>query len=190
MAPEVLEGAINFSRDSFLRIDMYACGLVLWELASRCNHLQDDSVPGAPVPITPQDYKVPFEEEILHPTLEQMQDLVVNRKARPVIKELWTSKEAHPGMADLIATIRDCWDQDAEARLSASNVKERVKVMREQRRRGAASSSASHGPASGLSNGHALPPYSENGHVEHHELQPLIVSNGSVNPVDDGDDVS
>ena len=36
MAPEVLEGAINFQRDSFLRIDMYAMGLVLWELAARC----------------------------------------------------------------------------------------------------------------------------------------------------------
>lgn len=36
MAPEVLEGAINFQRDSFLRIDMYAMGLVLWELVSRC----------------------------------------------------------------------------------------------------------------------------------------------------------
>ena len=37
MAPEVLEGAINFNRDAFLRIDMYACGLVLWELLSRCS---------------------------------------------------------------------------------------------------------------------------------------------------------
>ena len=37
MAPELLEGAINFSRDAFLRIDMYACGLVLWEIASRCS---------------------------------------------------------------------------------------------------------------------------------------------------------
>ena len=36
MAPEVLEGAINFNRDAFLRIDMYACGLVLWEMVSRC----------------------------------------------------------------------------------------------------------------------------------------------------------
>lgn len=36
MAPEVLEGAINFQRDAFLRIDMYALGLVLWELVSRC----------------------------------------------------------------------------------------------------------------------------------------------------------
>lgn len=37
MAPEVLEGAINFQRDAFLRIDMYACGLVLWEMLSRCS---------------------------------------------------------------------------------------------------------------------------------------------------------
>lgn len=36
MAPEVLEGAINFQRDAFLRIDMYAVGLVLWEMVSRC----------------------------------------------------------------------------------------------------------------------------------------------------------
>ena len=36
MAPEILERAICFNQDSFLRIDMYACGLVLWELMSRC----------------------------------------------------------------------------------------------------------------------------------------------------------
>jgi serine/threonine protein kinase len=47
MAPEVLEGAINFTRDSFLRIDMYACGLVLWELASRCT-VQDVSFAAPP----------------------------------------------------------------------------------------------------------------------------------------------
>ena len=54
MAPEVLEGAINFNRDAFLRIDMYACALVLWELLSRCRG-QD-----APVP----EYLLPFEEEV------------------------------------------------------------------------------------------------------------------------------
>ena len=37
MAPEVLEGAINFTRESFLYIDVYAFALVLWELASRCS---------------------------------------------------------------------------------------------------------------------------------------------------------
>lgn len=43
MAPEVLEGAINFQRDAFLRIDMYAMGLVLWELVSRCSETEGKS---------------------------------------------------------------------------------------------------------------------------------------------------
>ncbi len=41
MSPEVLEGAVNFQREAFMRIDMYACGLVLWEIATRC--VVDDS---------------------------------------------------------------------------------------------------------------------------------------------------
>ena len=55
MAPEVLEGAINFSRDAFLRIDMYACALVLWELASRCKMTGED--------FQVFEYKLPFEAE-------------------------------------------------------------------------------------------------------------------------------
>ena len=39
MAPEVLEGAISFYQESFLRIDVYAFGLILWEIASRCEIL-------------------------------------------------------------------------------------------------------------------------------------------------------
>lgn len=80
MAPEVLEGAINFTRDAFLRIDMYACGLVLWELASRCTAQYN------PVP----EYRLPFEEEVgQHPTLEDMQESVVQRKVRPTIPDSW-----------------------------------------------------------------------------------------------------
>lgn len=83
MAPEVLEGAINFTRDSFLRIDMYACGLVLWELVSRCT-FGDFNV---------GDYRLPFEEEVgLHPTLEDMQESVVHKKERPHIPEIWKSQ--------------------------------------------------------------------------------------------------
>lgn len=44
MAPEVLEGAINFHRDAFLRIDVYALGLVLWELLSRCTAADGESL--------------------------------------------------------------------------------------------------------------------------------------------------
>ena len=63
MAPEVLEGAIHFSRDSFLRIDMYACGLVLWECATRCKLGQSPA----------EEYKLPYEAEANNPSLEVMQ---------------------------------------------------------------------------------------------------------------------
>ena len=36
MAPEVLDGAIAFQRESFMRIDVYALALVMWEMVSRC----------------------------------------------------------------------------------------------------------------------------------------------------------
>ncbi|XP_020712130.2 activin receptor type-2A isoform X2 [Athalia rosae] len=117
MAPEVLEGAINFTRDSFLRIDMYACGLVLWELASRCT-TQDGPI---------GDYRLPFEEEVgLHPTLEDMQESVVVKRERPLILETWRK---HPGLLALCDTMEECWDHDAEARLSASCVMERVVTL-------------------------------------------------------------
>ena len=118
MAPEVLEGAINFSRDAFLRIDMYACGLVLWEIATRCNILE-----------TPTDYKLPFEAEASpHPSLEEISDLVVNRKVRPELKKSWRQ---HPGLSILCDTVEECWDHDAEARLSASCVVERLAMMKQ-----------------------------------------------------------
>ncbi|XP_052861240.1 activin receptor type-2A [Anopheles cruzii] len=114
MAPEVLEGAINFTRDAFLRIDVYACGLVLWELVSRC------TVHGGPV----DEYRLPFEAELgPHPTLEEMQENVVMKKLRPRIFDAWRN---HSGLNAICETMEDCWDHDAEARLSSSCVLERL----------------------------------------------------------------
>lgn len=113
MAPEVLEGAINFTRDAFLRIDVYACGLVLWEMVSRCD-----------TAVVSSEYSLPFETELgLHPTLDQMQENVVMKKLRPRIPEHWRS---HPGLSSICDTMEECWDHDAEARLSSSCVMERI----------------------------------------------------------------
>uniref|UniRef100_A0A6Q2XPZ1 Serine/threonine-protein kinase receptor n=1 Tax=Esox lucius TaxID=8010 RepID=A0A6Q2XPZ1_ESOLU len=118
MAPEVLEGAINFQRDAFLRIDMYAMGLVLWELVSRCK--------AADGPV--DEYMLPFEEEIgQHPSLEDLQEVVVHKKMRPVFKDCWLK---HPGLEAMCETIEECWDHDAEARLSAGCVEERISQIR------------------------------------------------------------
>lgn len=114
MAPEVLEGAINFTRDAFLRIDVYACGLVLWELVSRCT-AHDGLV---------SEYKLPFEAEIgLHTGVDIMQEHVVTKKVRPKILEVWRK---HSGLNSICDTMEECWDHDAEARLSASCIVERI----------------------------------------------------------------
>ncbi|XP_041968485.1 activin receptor type-2A-like [Aricia agestis] len=119
MAPEVLDGAINFTKDAFLRIDMYACALVLWEIVSRC--IEGGIDPAA-------QYRLPLEEEVgSHPGLEEMQETVVQRKMRPQIQPQWRN---HPGLAVLCDTMEECWDHDAEARLSASCVLERVATQR------------------------------------------------------------
>ncbi|XP_026148601.1 activin receptor type-2B-like [Mastacembelus armatus] len=118
MAPEVLEGAINFQRDAFLRIDVYALGLVLWELVSRCSAVD------GPV----DQYLLPFEEEVgQHPSLEDLQEVVVHKKMRPTFKDLWLK---HSGLAQICETVEECWDHDAEARLSASCVEERISQVR------------------------------------------------------------
>ncbi|KAM9332682.1 activin receptor type-2B [Pholidichthys leucotaenia] len=118
MAPEVLEGAINFQRDAFLRIDMYAVGLVLWELVSRCK--------AADGPV--DEYLLPFEEEVgQHPSLEDLQEVVVHKKMRPAFKEPWLK---HAGLAQICETAEECWDHDAEARLSAGCVEERISQIR------------------------------------------------------------
>ena len=118
MAPEILEGAVNLRdcESAMKQIDVYALGLVLWETASRCTDLYQ----GIEVPA----YKQPFEHEIgLHPTFEQMQVLVTRHKARPLFPDIW--KDSNPAIRSLKETIEDCWDPDAEARLTALCVEER-----------------------------------------------------------------
>lgn len=119
MAPEVLEGAVNL-RDceaALKQIDIYALGLVLWECAARCHDLYQ----GLQTP----PYMLPFQAEIgLHPTFEQVQVLVVRNKARPLFPSVW--KDTNPAIRLLKETIEDCWDYDAEARLSAMCVEGRL----------------------------------------------------------------
>ena len=63
MAPEVLEGAVNLRdcESSLKQIDVYALGLVLWELASRCSDMYQSGSETPP-------YRLPFEAEVGEPT--------------------------------------------------------------------------------------------------------------------------
>jgi hypothetical protein len=61
-----------------------------------------------------------------HPTFEQMQGLVSRHKARPLFPELWRDWAAIRLVRE---TVEDCWDQDAEARLTALCVEERLQEL-------------------------------------------------------------
>ncbi|KAL7733837.1 hypothetical protein ACLKA6_011556 [Drosophila palustris] len=122
MAPELLEGAVNL-RDcetSLKQMDVYALGLVLWEVATRCSDFY------APGQMTPP-YKAPYEQEVgPHPSFDQMQALVVRHKARPLFPAGWGGGAAAKLVRD---TCEDCWDHDADARLTSLCAEERMQEM-------------------------------------------------------------
>ncbi|KAG5678850.1 hypothetical protein PVAND_008483 [Polypedilum vanderplanki] len=119
MAPEILEGAVNL-RDcetSLKQIDVYSEGLVLWELAMRCYDFYPPEMSTPP-------YKAPYEHEIgIHPSFDQMRALVLQHKARPLFPNQWGGGSAAHAVKEI---CEDCWDPDAEARLTSLCVEERL----------------------------------------------------------------
>lgn len=119
MAPEVLGGALNLRdcESALKQVDVYALGLLYWESFRRCSHL----FPGEAVP----EYQLAFQAELgNHPSFEEMQILVAREKFRPRFPESW--KENSLALRSLKETMEDCWDQDAEARLTAQCAEERL----------------------------------------------------------------
>lgn len=119
---QVLEGAVNLRdcESSLKQVDVYALGLILWELCTRCHdwYSQGQTVP---------TYSLPYESEVgKNPSYEQMQVLVVRHKARPLFPNGWGG-----GPAAKLAreTCEDCWDHDAEARLTSLCAEERIHEM-------------------------------------------------------------
>ncbi|XP_028289634.1 bone morphogenetic protein receptor type-2-like [Parambassis ranga] len=122
MSPEVLGGALNLRdcESALKQVDVYALGLLYWETFRRCS----DLFPGEAVP----EYQLAFQAELgNHPTFEDMQVLVVREKYRPRFPEAW--KENSLVLRSLKETMEDCWDQDAEARLTAQCAEERLSEL-------------------------------------------------------------
>ncbi|CAG7729158.1 unnamed protein product [Allacma fusca] len=111
MAPEVLDESINKDLfDSFKRADVYAMGLVFWEIARRCN-----------VGGIFDDYQLPFHDMVpSDPTIEEMRKVVCIDQQRPSLPNRWQSVEALKLLSKL---MKECWYQNAAARLTALRVK-------------------------------------------------------------------
>ncbi|XP_066590153.1 TGF-beta receptor type-1 isoform X3 [Prorops nasuta] len=111
MAPEVLEETINMNHfDSFKRADVYALGLILWEISRRCN-----------VGGIHDEYQLPFYDLVpSDPTIEEMRKVVCTDRQRPSIPNRWQSIEALQVMSKV---MKECWYHNAAARLTALRIK-------------------------------------------------------------------
>lgn len=83
---QVLEELININHfDSFKRADVYALGLIFWEIARRCN-----------VGGIYDDYQLPFYDMVQSdPTIEEMRKVVCLDRQRPSIPNRWQSNEVY-----------------------------------------------------------------------------------------------
>uniref|UniRef100_A0A3P8VT48 receptor protein serine/threonine kinase n=1 Tax=Cynoglossus semilaevis TaxID=244447 RepID=A0A3P8VT48_CYNSE len=117
MAPEILEGAVNLhSLCSLKQGDIYALGLLLWEIWMRCSDLFD----GHTVP----QHRLPYESELEgNVTLESLIMYVINSVRRPSIPNHW---KLLPQGSALVELLTDCWDFDPDARLTAQCVVDRL----------------------------------------------------------------
>ncbi|XP_061544742.1 activin receptor type-1B-like isoform X1 [Phycodurus eques] len=140
MAPEVLDDTINMRHfDSFKCADIYALGLVYWEIARRCNsggltgclfsqviqplYSQRCSYLNCCPVLTGilEEYQLPYYDLVpSDPSLEDMKKVVCDQKTRPNISNWWQSHEALRVMGKI---MRECWYTNGAARLTALRVK-------------------------------------------------------------------
>ncbi|XP_076373575.1 TGF-beta receptor type-1-like isoform X2 [Tachypleus tridentatus] len=114
LAPEVLEETMNINHfDCFKRADVYAFGLVLWEIAWRCN-----------VGGIYEEYQLPYNDLVpSDPTIEEMRKVVCLDRQRPPIPNRWQTCEV---LQIISRVIKECWYHNPAARLTALRIKKTI----------------------------------------------------------------
>jgi len=119
MSPELLDESMNTANfDCFKQVDMYAFGLVLWEIARR-------TVSQGKV----EDYQPPFYDMVPQdPSFDEMKKVVVIEEKRPCLSNRFSASETLCRMSNL---MRECWHQKGSARLTALRVRKNLNKMME-----------------------------------------------------------
>ncbi|MBN3307206.1 ACVL1 kinase, partial [Amia calva] len=111
MAPEVLEESIRTDCfESYKQTDIWALGLVLWEISRR-------TVVNGIV----EDYRPPFFDVVgADPSFEEMRKVVCVDQYRPSVHNRLNT---HHTLSAIIKIMRECWSQSPSARLTALRVR-------------------------------------------------------------------
>ncbi|XP_013114021.1 activin receptor type-1 isoform X2 [Stomoxys calcitrans] len=117
MAPEVLDESIDmFNFEALRRTDIYAMGLVIWEVCRRTISCG-----------IAEEYKVPFYDVVpSDPSFEDMRKVVCVDNYRPSIPNRWSSDPLLAGMSKL---MKECWHQNPNVRLPALRIKKTISKL-------------------------------------------------------------
>lgn len=114
MAPEILDKSINLhSFEAHKMGDMYAFGLVLWEMSRRC-------ITGNKI-TTADDYALPYYDCVpSDPSFDDMMQVVCVKKVRPMIPLRWETDDV---LSTMSKVMQECWHSNPAVRLTALRVK-------------------------------------------------------------------
>ncbi|VDM63309.1 unnamed protein product [Angiostrongylus costaricensis] len=108
LPPEILDERIESNKFEFYRAaDMYAVGLLIWEIARRLPSEFAESLPY-------------YDKVSRDPTIQEMQDVVVTQGIRPYESPHWKNDNV---LRDVSRVMRECWSADPSSRLTAMNVR-------------------------------------------------------------------
>ncbi|KAI4876137.1 hypothetical protein NFI96_026325 [Prochilodus magdalenae] len=111
MAPEVLDESIRVDIfESYKQTDIWALGLVLWEITRRTivNGIMEE-------------YRLPFFDVVpSDPSFEEMKKVVCVSQYRPC---LHNRLHSHPILSTIAKIMKECWFQSPSARLTALRVR-------------------------------------------------------------------
>lgn len=111
MSPEILDESINMDCfESFKKADIYALGLVLWEV---CRRTKANGIF--------EEYKAPYHDCVpMDPSFDDMRKVICIDQQRPVLPNRWVSDSTLNAMTKV---MKECWHHNANVRLSALRVK-------------------------------------------------------------------
>lgn len=123
MAPEILDGTINVNNfEAHKMADMYAFGLVMWEMTRRCiTSTNGDKLQQA------DDYALPYYDCVPNdPSFDDMLQVVCVKKVRPQIAIRWEKEDV---LQTISKVMQECWHHNPAVRLTALRVKKTLSKL-------------------------------------------------------------
>ncbi|XP_029361930.1 serine/threonine-protein kinase receptor R3 [Echeneis naucrates] len=117
MAPEVLDETIRMDVfESYKQTDIWALGLVFWEITRR-------TIVNGIV----EEYRPPFFDQVpSDPSFEEMKKVVCVDQQRP---SLHNRLHSHPILSAIVKIMKECWYQSPPARLTALRVRKTLSKL-------------------------------------------------------------